>query len=77
MLEVATLEPVIPEDDPLWRKFLSAPMDLNPAPEQELLGLEQLRAGAFVDGAVVSAEIERRAHEEEKATLCMSDELAY
>jgi hypothetical protein len=77
MYEAATLEPLIPEDDPLWRKFLSAPVDPNPAPEQELLGLEQLRAGAFVDGSAVSAEIDNRARHEEAANIRTCDDLAH
>lgn len=52
---------VIAESDPLWQKFLAAPYDPNSAPEQEILGLEEAKAGGFVDGATVSAEIARRA----------------
>lgn len=59
--------PVIPEDDPLWQKFLAAPFDPNPAPEQEVLGLAEAKAGGFVDGATVSAEIVRRARAGAKA----------
>jgi hypothetical protein len=33
------LSPAIPESDPLWQKFLSAPFDRNPTPEPETLGL--------------------------------------
>lgn len=53
--------PVIPEDDPLWQKFLSAPIDPSPAPPEEVEGLEAAKFGGFVDGASVSAEIARRA----------------
>lgn len=52
---------LIAEDDPLWRKFLSAPFDPEPAPEQELDGLAAARGGRFVDGGTVTAEIARRA----------------
>ncbi len=57
----------IAEDDPLWQKFLRAPFDPEPAPEQEVLGLAEAKAGGFVDGATVSAEIARRARPEARA----------
>jgi hypothetical protein len=52
---------IITEDDPLWRKFLSAPFDPEPAPEQELDGLAAAKLGRLVDGGTVTAEIARRA----------------
>lgn len=51
----------IAESDPLWQKFLTSPYDPNPAPEQEIMGLEETKGAGFVDGATVSAEIARRA----------------
>ena len=51
---------LIAEDDPLWRKFLSAPFDPAPAPEQEVDGLAAAKPGKFVDGVTVTAEIARR-----------------
>ena len=68
MTAARKLSPAIAEDDPLWRKFLDSPFDPNPAPEQELLGLAEAKAGGFVGGATVSAEIARRAQGEKKAS---------
>jgi hypothetical protein len=63
MIAVRKLPPsAIREDDPLWRKFIESPFDPSPAPEQEVRGLEEAKAGGFVDGATVSAEIARRAY---------------
>ncbi|MEP7121554.1 MAG: hypothetical protein ABJE95_11610 [Byssovorax sp.] len=53
---------LIAEDDPLWRKFLSAPVDSAPAPEQEVDGLAAAKFGKLVHGATVTAEIARRSH---------------
>jgi hypothetical protein len=68
MTAARKLIPVIPDNDPLWQKFLAAPVDPNPTPEQETLGLEQAKAGGVIDGASVSAEISRRALKESKST---------
>lgn len=71
MTAARKLSPAIPEDDPLWQKFLAAPVDPNPAPEQETLGLQHAGMGGMgdmVDGASVSAEIARRAQREAKGT---------
>jgi hypothetical protein len=51
---------LIAEDDRLWQKFLSAPFDPAPAPEQEVDGLAAAKFGKFVDGGTVTAEITRR-----------------
>jgi hypothetical protein len=51
---------LISEDDLLWQKFLSAPFDPAPAPEQEVDGLAAAKFGKFVDGGTVTAEITRR-----------------
>lgn len=61
MTAARKLPPAIPEDDPLWQKFLDAPLDREPPPEHEALALEQAGLGGFVDGRVVTAEIARRA----------------
>jgi hypothetical protein len=66
MTAARKLSPAISDDDLLWKKFLAAPIDPNPAPEQETLGLQQTNLGGFVDGATVSAEITRRAQREAK-----------
>jgi hypothetical protein len=66
MTAARKLSPAISDDDPLWRKFLAAPVDTNPTPEQETLALQQAQLGGFVDGATVSAEIARRASDEGK-----------
>lgn len=66
MTAARKLSPAIPDDDPLWQKFLAAPVDSNPAPEQELLGLQEADLGEFVDGETVSAEIARRAPRKSK-----------
>lgn len=61
MTAARKLQPAVAEDDPLWQKFLAAPVDPEPAPEQELLGLAEAKQGGFVSGAAVSAEVARRA----------------
>jgi hypothetical protein len=66
MTAARKLSPVIPDDDPLWRKFLAAPFDPNPLSEQELRWLEQAKAGGVIDGASMSAEIARRAELDEE-----------
>lgn len=45
MTAARRLQPVVAEDDPLWQKFLAAPLDPEPAPEQERLGLAEAKAG--------------------------------
>ena len=64
MTAVRKLAPAIPDDDPLWQKFVAAPFDPNPPSMQELRWLEQARASGIVDGASISAEIARRAERE-------------
>lgn len=64
MTPARKLTPVIPEDDPLWRKFVAAPFDPNPPSEQELRWLEQAGVGPTIAGADISAEIARRAERE-------------
>ena len=67
MKSPATAErlPAIPDDDPLWQAFLSAPLDDGPIPEEEALAMEEARrCTEFVDGAVVTAEIAARAARE-------------
>lgn len=64
MTAARKLSPAIPDNDPLWRKFLAAPFDPNPPSEQELRWLEQAKAGGVIDGASMTAEIARRAERE-------------
>jgi hypothetical protein len=61
MTAARSLTPVIASDDPLWRKFLAAPVDLSPLSDEELAWLAQAKAGGVVSGASLSAEIARRA----------------
>lgn len=68
MTAARKLSAAIAEDDPLWQKFLAAPVDPNPAPEQEVLGLQHAALGGFVDGAAVHAEIAARVQRESKGT---------
>lgn len=66
MTAARKLSPAIPDDDPLWQKFLAAPVDHHPVSEQEMLELQQAKQGDFVDGATVSAEIAVRAPRKSK-----------
>jgi hypothetical protein len=61
MTAARKLAPAIPNDDPLWRKFLAAPIDPTPLTDQELRLLEQVKVNGGIDGATMSAEIARRA----------------
>ena len=51
----------IPEDDPLWRAAMAAPIDTTPLTEQERADLdESARAGGGVSQAEMTARIEQR-----------------
>lgn len=54
------LEPMIPENDPLWQALLRAPVDSDPLPEEVAAALADPSSSVFVDGASVTAEIARR-----------------
>jgi hypothetical protein len=56
----------IPEDDPLWQAALRAPV-VEETPEERAHYEQALALGGFVDGAVITAEIERRRRECENA----------
>lgn len=66
MTAARMLTPAISNDDPLWRKFLGAPIDSTPLTEQELRLLEQAKSSPAIDGASMSAEIARRAPRDEE-----------
>lgn len=60
MTAARKLTPAIANDDPLWRKFVAAPVDPNPLTEQEVLWMDQAKASGVIVGASVSAEIAQR-----------------
>ncbi len=53
--------PRVPVSDPLWQKFLAAPVEDGPLPEAEQENLAEAMRGSLVPGATVTAEIGRRA----------------
>lgn len=61
MTAARKLATAIDEDDPLWRKFVAAPVDPHPLTDEELSWLVQAKAVGVVPGASISAEIARRA----------------
>lgn len=53
--------PRVPASDPLWQKFLAAPVDDGPLPEAEQEGLAEAMRAKVMPGAEVTASIRRRA----------------
>lgn len=58
---VRPLTPSIPDDDPVLRAMLSAPIEDMPETEQERLDLEEARGGRFSSSAEISRAIAARA----------------
>jgi len=58
--------PAFADDDPVWRAVMAAPLDDTPETEEERADVEEVKRDGFrsVPGAVVSAEIARRARNE-------------
>lgn len=50
----------VPASDPLWQKFLAAPVHEGPLPEAEVEGLAEAMRMSTVGGETVTAEIRRR-----------------
>lgn len=53
----------VPASDPLWQKFLAAPVHEGPLPDAEGDDLAEAMRASTVRGEVVTAEIRRRAAE--------------
>lgn len=69
MTAAMKLTPAIAAEDPLWRKFLAAPVDPNPLSEEELSWMEQAKVSGVVSGAVVSSDIARRAERDSEPNV--------